>query len=120
MANDPYDDSRLDGYYARDAWRDGFGGDYARERGVGHEFYGGFRGKGPKNYRRSDERIAEDVHERLTDDHDVDGTHIVVRVENGVVTLNGIVRDRRQKRRAEDVAASCTGVIDVMNELRVE
>jgi len=32
------------------------------------------RGKGPRNYQRSDERIAEDVHQRLADDHDLDGS----------------------------------------------
>ena len=107
------DDANLSGYYARDDHRGGYGDDYARERPVG------YRGRGPKNYRRSDERIAEEVCERLTDDHYVDATDIELHVENGIVTLTGRVRSRADKRRAEDVAASCAGVHDVMNALRV-
>ena len=116
----PYDDDRLDGYYARDEWREGLGGDYARDNGVGHEYYGGFRGRGPKNWKRSDERIAEDVHEILTEDHYVDATDIVVNVVDGHVTLSGTVDDRRQKRRAEDIVLSISGVVDVMNTLKLQ
>jgi BON domain-containing protein len=77
------------------------------------------RGRGPKNYRRSDERIWEEVNERLTADDDVDATEIDVNVENGVVTLSGFVHSRYEKRRAEDVAERVGGVDDVMNALRV-
>jgi len=35
------------------------------------------------------------------------------------VTLNGTVRDRSQKRRAEDVADGVTGVTHVQNNLRI-
>ena len=78
-----------------------------------------YRGRGPKNYRRSDERIREDVCERLTDDHYVDATDIEVNVQNGIVTLSGSVDDRGAKRRAEDVAESVSGVSDVQNQIRV-
>jgi hypothetical protein len=76
-------------------------------------------GRGPRNYRRTDEHIHEDVCERLTDDPQVDAFDIEVRVTDGEVTLVGNVTSRRQKRRAEDVAALATGVKDVINELRV-
>lgn len=76
-------------------------------------------GRGPRNYRRTDERIHEDVCERLTDDPRVDAFDIEVRVKDGEVTLAGNVTSREQKRRAEDVAALVTGVRDVVNELRV-
>ncbi|HUJ13883.1 MAG TPA: BON domain-containing protein [Thermoanaerobaculia bacterium] len=78
-----------------------------------------YRGAGPKNYRRSDERIREDVCERLTDDHYIDATDIEVNVNGGVVTLSGSVDDRMAKRRAEDVAESVRGVEDVQNQIRV-
>src|SRR5437868_14493003 len=79
----------------------------------------GFRGLGPKNYQRSDERIREEVCERLTDDDYVDASGIEVSVEQGVVLLAGSVDDRRTKRRAEDVAESVRGVKDIQNQLRV-
>jgi hypothetical protein len=84
--------------------------------------YGGrgeHRGRGPKNYQRSDDRIREDINERLTQDPGVDASEIEVRVENREVTLTGTVRDREEKRRAEDVAESVAGVSHVQNNLRV-
>ena len=78
-----------------------------------------YRGKGPKNYQRTDEHIREDVCERLTEDDGVDATDIEVAVENGIVTLTGTVHERYAKRRAEDVAESVSGVTDVQNSLRV-
>jgi hypothetical protein len=64
-----------------------------------------YTGRGPRNYQRTDERIHEDVCERLTDDPQVDAFDIEVRVKDGEVTLVGNVNSRQQKRRAEDVAA---------------
>ncbi|KAA0595804.1 hypothetical protein J2848_002993 [Azospirillum lipoferum] len=78
-----------------------------------------YRGVGPRNYRRSDERILEDINERLTDDHQIDASDIGVRVEGGEVTLSGTVTDRAARRRAEDIAESVPGVGHVQNDLRV-
>jgi len=78
------------------------------------------RGRGPQSYRRSDERIREEICDRLTDDHYIDATHIEVRVESGEVTLCGSVNHRDAKRRSEDLAESVMGVHDVRNELRVQ
>jgi len=80
-----------------------------------------FRGLGPKNYRRSDERILEDVYLRLLRDPSIDSSDvsIEVSVEQGVVLLAGSVDDRHTKRRAEDVAESVRGVKDIQNQLRV-
>ena len=77
------------------------------------------RGRGPKNYQRSDDRIREDVNERLMDDAMVDASDIEVSVQNREVTLTGTVRSREEKRRAEDVAESVPGVAHVQNSLRV-
>jgi osmotically-inducible protein OsmY len=77
------------------------------------------RGKGPKNYRRSDERIREDVSDRLTDEWSVDASDIEVKVIDGEVTLTGFVNDRFQKRRAEAAAESVSGVSNVENRLRI-
>jgi osmotically-inducible protein OsmY len=75
-------------------------------------------GRGPRGYQRSDNRIHEDVCDRLTYS-DVDAENIEVTVANGEVTLSGSVRDRWDKRRAEDVAEEVSGVRDVRNNIRV-
>lgn len=78
------------------------------------------RGRGPKGYRRSDERIKEDVNDRLGDDYYIDASDIEVMVENQEVTLTGTVTSRTDKRRAEDIAESVSGVTNVENRLRVK
>lgn len=86
----------------------------ARRREMDHS------GRGPQNYTRSDERILEDACDNLTDDWAVDARNVQVTVENGEVTLDGTVPDRRQKRRAEDCVECISGVGHVQNNLRVE
>lgn len=80
---------------------------------------GEHRGRGPKNYIRSDSRIAEDVNDRLSDAADLDARDIEVKVKDGEVTLSGTVGHRRAKRRAEDLAEGVSGVRHVQNNLRV-
>ena len=77
-------------------------------------------GKGPRGYARSDERIREDVSDRLTDDWQVDASEIEVMVSSGEVTLSGMVNSRDEKRRAEDLAENVSGVRHVQNNLRVQ
>jgi BON domain len=132
-----FNGSGFGGDYARDTHRGGFGDDYARDGG----WSGGgradeyardpmtrgndgvrpvsYRGRGPKNWRPSDERIRETVNELLTDHDGVDATEVEVMVENCDVTLTGEVGSRWEKRLAEDIAASCRGVHDVHNRLKV-
>lgn len=78
-----------------------------------------FRGRGPKNFRRSDERIFEDVCDALTHSPDVDATEIVVKVSDGIVELSGAACERIQKFIAEDIALETPGVLDVQNLLEV-
>lgn len=80
---------------------------------------GEHRGRGPKNYTRSDERIRDDVNDRLTDDSWLDAQEISVEVANREVTLSGTVASRDDKRRAEQLAESVSGVDHVQNNLRV-
>jgi len=77
------------------------------------------RGRGPKGYTRSDDRIREDVSDRLTDDWRVDASDIEVSVSGGEITLSGTVDSRDAKRRAEDVVESVPGVSHVQNNLRL-
>lgn len=80
---------------------------------------GEHRGRGPRNYRRSDERIRDDVNDRLTEDSWLDARAIEVSVENADVTLTGTVRSREDKRRAEILAEGVSGIDNVQNNLRV-
>jgi hypothetical protein len=108
----------------------GYGGGmtgYGSERGMGYsgEFTrygdrGGFAGKGPKGYRRSDERIREEINERLTDHPDIDATEVDVQVQNAEVTLSGTVDHRYAKRLSEELAEEVSGVREVRNEIRVQ
>lgn len=77
------------------------------------------RGKGPKSYRRSDDRIREDISDRLADDHRVDASEIEIYVHDAEVTLTGTVDNREAKRRAEDIAEMVSGVQHVQNNIRV-
>ena len=81
---------------------------------------GRYYGRGPKGYKRADDRIREDVNEELTRHPDIDASEIEVKVENGEVTLTGKAEDRHQKRLAEDIAERCSGVTDVHNQLKVD
>ncbi|HEY2994332.1 MAG TPA: BON domain-containing protein [Methylomirabilota bacterium] len=76
-------------------------------------------GRGPRGYQRSDERIREDVCERMAECGELDASDIEVRVSNGEVTLQGTVRERHDRRLAEDIVDDVAGVREVHNEIRV-
>jgi hypothetical protein len=97
-----------------------FGDDDAERRRERDERNNGqHRGKGPKNYTRSQERIKEDVSDKLSDDSFLDASDIDVEVNGNEVTLSGHVDSRYSKHRAEDIAEDVTGVAHVQNNLRV-
>lgn len=104
---------------AGDEVRSWFGDEEAERRRQQDEMRSQYAGRGPKGYRRSDERIREDVNERLTGDYYLDAHDVDVSVNEGIVTLSGRVDNRRDKRRAENLAESVTGVTDVYNQLRI-
>lgn len=81
---------------------------------------GGYRGKGPKEYKRSQERIQEDVCDRLTDDDYLDASNISVEIQGNDVVLTGTVNSREQKRRAEDLVERISGVQNVENRIRID
>jgi osmotically-inducible protein OsmY len=80
---------------------------------------GSHAGRGPKNYRRSDERIAEEINEALTRNPFLDPSDVEVTVSAGEVTLEGTVDSRSSKRLAEEIADSVRGVVDVHNRLKL-
>ena len=80
----------------------------------------GQRGRrGPKGYKRSDERLKEDISERLMQHAYIDATEVTVEVQNGKVTLDGTVPERRMKHLIEDIVDECPGVQDIDNRVRV-
>ena len=80
---------------------------------------GPYAGRGPKGYRRSDERIREDVCDLLCEHGALDASNVEVQVVAGEVTLIGLIATRPQKRLAEDLADSVSGVNEVHNQLRL-
>jgi hypothetical protein len=92
-------------------------GTFERARGGGAA--GPHAGRGPRGYQRSDERIREDVCDILCQHGYIDASDVEVTVLNGEVTLVGIVRERPEKRMAEDAAEQVPGVREVHNQLRV-
>lgn len=122
------------GGYGR-ADRSGYGQRYGRGNGStwsgerdgrssswagGARSQGGYFGRGPKDYRRSDDRIREDISDRMSDDDELDASEITLQVKDGEVTLTGTVDSRESKRSAEELAERCSGVTDVINNLRVK
>jgi osmotically-inducible protein OsmY len=79
----------------------------------------GKRGLGPQGYKRSDERISDDAHERLTDDTWLDASNIAISVSACEVTLSGTVESREAKHRAERLVEDISGVAHVQNNLRI-
>lgn len=73
----------------------------------------------PKGYTRSDERIKDDLCERLYHTEDVDVGEVTIEVRDGTITLEGSVPERRMKHRIEDIAEQCIGVHDVENRIRI-
>lgn len=113
---------------ARDAEQIHRHGRAVGERGYGPEYqgrdgYGGAErapvGKGPKNYVRSDERMREEICERLSA-QPYDWSDVEVHVSDGEATLTGTVRTREIKYVGERIAEGVRGIRDVMNQIRLE
>ena len=86
----------------------------------GFHIAGPYVGRGPRAYRRKDERIRKDICDLMTEHGQLDASGIEVDVKNGEVVLSGTVPSRHAKRLAEDIAESIAGVQDVRNELRLQ
>ncbi|WP_437589038.1 BON domain-containing protein [Sorangium sp. So ce1000] len=73
--------------------------------------------RGPKGYTRSDERIREDVCERIVEEG-LDASDVEVAVKDGEVRLAGTVSSREDKRRIEELAEEVRGVRGLESRLR--
>jgi hypothetical protein len=77
------------------------------------------RGRAPRNFQRSNQRLREDICERLMRDHRIECSDVSVEVRDGTVVLEGTVPERRMKYMIEDTAAEVLGANDVDNRIRV-
>lgn len=117
---------RNQGYESRDRGMPAYGPQYGQGGYTGggqNEDWrtpGPFTGRGPRGYQRSDERIREEVSDRLSQHGRIDASDMDIQVQNGEVTLGGNANSRDEKRMAEDVAASVPGVSDVNNQIKVK
>lgn len=117
-------ESRYGSTQSQSGERDSAYGGFSSARGYGRERPQHVgpprsRNRGPRNWQRSDERIREDVCERLSALDDVDVSDVSVSVEQGTVRLTGSVVERGDKHRIEDVADDSIGVRDIDNQIRV-
>jgi osmotically-inducible protein OsmY len=76
--------------------------------------------RGPKGYTRSDERIKEDISERLWRAEYMDSSEVTIAVKDGAVTLSGTVPERWMRHEIENIADSCMGVQDIEDNIRVQ
>ena len=74
----------------------------------------------PKGYQRSDERLREDISERLMEARHLDSSDVTVDVSGAKVVLDGTVPERRMKHAIEDQTDACPGVQDIENRIRVK
>jgi hypothetical protein len=87
--------------------------------GLPAERAGGFRGIGPRGYRRTPERIYEDICDRLTDNPFIDASDIDVATSGTEIVLSGSVDSAIALSQAQQIAAEVVGVSHVHNRLRV-
>lgn len=67
----------------------------------------------------TDDRIYDEVREKLTANRDIKAGRIQVSVHGAVVTLTGSVENEKQKNKAEKVAKKVKGVKSVTNQLSI-
>lgn len=124
-------DQRFEGQYEKDAWRP----EWRRDPPHGNQEYRDRRAAGAgyerrserrleddepsEGYQRSDDRLREDISERLMQARYIDSSDVTVAVSGAKVVLEGTVPERRMKHAIEDLADACPGVQDIENKIRV-
>lgn len=77
-------------------------------------------GKGPRGWTLRDDRLIEEVSERLMEDPLLDARRVEVSANAGVVTLAGDVPGASDMAHAEMLARRTPGVTSVVNRLQVQ
>jgi osmotically-inducible protein OsmY len=67
----------------------------------------------------SDNKIYDQVRQKLANDPDVKGAGLDASVKNGVVTLTGTVSYVHAREKAEKITKKIKGVTSVVNELKI-
>ena len=67
----------------------------------------------------ADNKIYDQVRQKLANDPDVRGAGLDVAVKNGEVTLTGTVHDERAREKAEKITKKVKGVTSVINQLKL-
>jgi hypothetical protein len=75
--------------------------------------------RGPKGWQRTDDRLKDDICERLYHTLHIDSSEVTVEVKDGKVMLDGTVPQRGMKHALEDLIDSLPGVHDIDNRVRV-
>ena len=70
--------------------------------------------------REANKDLADQVQTALTSDKTLYARHIMVRAENGVVTLSGYVWTTEELAAAPEIAQSVSGVTKVVNRIEVD
>lgn len=111
--------------YGYSYWNPAFYAGYPTAYPFGYQgFYGGVgypRGypSGVQRFVPSDQEIKAQVTSRLTQDAQLESANIDVKVDNGIVTLNGEVKTEQEKDLAETLAFSIGAVRGVHNQLEI-
>ncbi len=72
----------------------------------------------PRTYRRPDERILDDVYERIARSG-ADAEEVQIEVKDGVVMLSGNVPSRLDRRIIDELTGAVLGVREVHNHLKL-
>ena len=67
----------------------------------------------------SDDRISDEVRQRLAIDPDVRGAALDVTVKDGVVTIKGRVHTEKGRKKATEISKKVKGVVSVDNQLKL-
>jgi osmotically-inducible protein OsmY len=67
----------------------------------------------------SDDRISDDVRQRLASNPDVRGAALDVSVKDGVVTIKGRVHTEKGRKKATEISKKVKGVVSVDNQLKL-
>lgn len=78
-----------------------------------------FSGIGPKGYKRTDERLQDEVCDLLAKDRNIDASNLFVAVENGIVKLAGTVPKREDRYLVERAVDGIWGIVDIENGIKV-
>src|SRR5262249_53650608 len=76
-----------------------------------------YRGRGPRGYVRTAERIRDDLCDRLTENPFIDASEIEVSVNGSDVVLEGVVDSETAYKQTQAIAEEVIGVTHVYNRL---